>query len=159
LDGHFARPEVAADLRSIGIADPYEFLNHYVFSDDELVEWAGEGPLIVDDHTRLDFSVPRSRDSFFGLGNFNTDYYLLEFLDEDQGKPENVALRIFGQKVRRLALVKEPVLPSIANLSDYRIESQEVARRLDAARQSLLIDPQRDASDTAPREEPPADGQ
>jgi hypothetical protein len=157
LETAFARPEVAADMTSIGIRDPYEFLNHYVFSDQELIGWAGDGPLVVDDHTRLDFSVPRSRDAFYGLGNFNTDYYLLEFLDEGQSAPENVALRIFGEKVRRLAAVKESVLPSISNLSEYRLESQEVERRLEEARGSLLIKSRRDSPEGPPQTRVPVD--
>jgi spermidine synthase len=157
LETAFARPEVAADMTSIGIRDPYEFLNHYVFSDQELIDWAGGGPLVVDDHTRLDFSVPRSRDAFYGLGNFNTDYYLLEFLDEGQSAPENVALRIFGEKVRRLAAVKESVLPSISNLSEYRLESQEVERRLEEARGSLLIKSRRDSPEGPPQTRVPVD--
>jgi spermidine synthase len=139
LQEHFARPAVQKDLASIGIPDPFHFLNHYVFSGKELLEWAGKGPLVVDDHTRLDFSVPRSRDAFYGMGNLNTDYYLVEFMDEDRATREGVALGIFARKVHRLARYKQPVLPVLRNADSAGVPPAELAQRLEAARRTLLI--------------------
>ena len=145
IEAHLARPEVANDMESIGITGAFEFVNHYVFSDADLIAWAGEGPLVIDDHTRLDFTVPRSKDAFFGLGNLNTDLYLLEFMDEKRRDAKKVAFDVLARKVGTLARVKMPVLPAIANLDDYRLDAPEVARQLEAARGSLLLDPARKA--------------
>ena len=104
-----------------------------MFSGEDVAAWAGEGPLVVDDHTRLDFTVPRSKDSFYGMGNLNTDYYLIEYMDERGQGRRQVALGVFGDKVHHLAKVKQPVLPHIANLDAYRLDDGDVARRLEAA--------------------------
>jgi predicted membrane-bound spermidine synthase len=74
----FSNPRVRADLASIPIANPYQLLNLFVMADDEVRAWARDAEIVTDDHTRIDFSVPRSSQSFFGVSNHISNYYLVE---------------------------------------------------------------------------------
>ncbi len=121
---------VRSDLESIDVGDEYRFLQHFVFAGDELDAWAGEGPLVVDDHTRLDFSVPRSQDAFFGMANFNTDYYLLRFMLEGGSDDIGNASRIFLTKAASLAAVKEPVVPYLENADATGLSEAELTTRI-----------------------------
>ncbi len=113
------------------------FLSHYVFSGDALEEWAGAGPLVVDDHTRLDFTVPRSKDSSYGIANYNTNLWLVQLMEP--GAKHNVAFATFGRKVRRLASYKQPVLPHLRGVRASGLDPAEVARRIDEAHTKLPI--------------------
>ncbi len=137
LERKFARPEVARDLASIEIDSPYEFLSHFVFAGEALAAWAGEGPLVLDDHTRLDFTVPRSDEANFGIANYNTNQWLVQLTAPDANY--NVALVRFGRKVRHLATFKEPVLPYLANTDTDGRNAAAVQRELDAALAQLPI--------------------
>jgi spermidine synthase len=77
----FSNPRVRADLASIPIADPYQLLNLFVMADDEVRAWTRDAEIVTDDHTRIDFSVPRSRQSLFGVSNHISNYYLVEQMD------------------------------------------------------------------------------
>ena len=72
-------------------------------------------------------------------------------------RPKMLRCGSLANKVRRLAAVKESVLPSISNLSEYRLESQEVERRLEEARGSLLIESRRDSPEGPPQTRVPVD--
>lgn len=137
LEAKFALRSVREDLASIGIHDPYEFLAHFVFSGRRLEEYAGEGPIVIDDHTRLDFSVPRSEDSYFGIANYNTNRWLIQLMEP--GAKHNVAFVRFGRKVRQLAAYKEPVLPYLVNAAANGADREELERRLAAGRASLPV--------------------
>src|SRR5439155_19121127 len=72
----FELPAVTADLDPVGVHDPFAFLSHFMMAGDEVREFAGPGPIVTDDRTRLDFTVPRSIDSSFGFTNPNTGDWL-----------------------------------------------------------------------------------
>ena len=116
LRRHFASPPVAADLDSIGIADPAAFLQYFVLAGPEVLEFAGAGPIVTDDRTRLDFSVPRSVDSFFGISNANTDHWLVQRMDPNA--KHDVALGIFFRKASRMRSFKRPVLGHVLHADD-----------------------------------------
>jgi spermidine synthase len=137
LEAKFAQPAVRDDLASIGVAGPYEFLAHFVFEGDALAAYAGEGPLVVDDHTRLDFSVPRSEEANFGIANYNTNQWLVNLMEP--GVTHNVALARFGRIVHRLAGYKQPVLPYLAPASRVERERELIQRRLDEALTTLPV--------------------
>ena len=124
-------PAVRADLESIGIRDPFAFLGYFVLADDGVARFAGEGPLVTDDHTRLDFSVPRSIDAFYGFANANTGSWLVDLMAPNAH--EDLALRIFFQKIARMGTYKEPVLPHLTNVEASGIPLDEVRARLAAA--------------------------
>jgi len=137
IEGHFADPEVRADLASIGIRDPFHFLDHYVMSGAELDAYAGEGPLVVDDHTRIDFTVPRSANAFYGVANFNTSYWLVEFMKGEVGdEVGGFFLRVVAERARR----KTPVLPYVRNYEAAGYDRDELAARLREAGQPALGD-------------------
>src|SRR5262245_10813482 len=128
LAGAFASPPLRADLESIGIRTPFEILDHYVFSGDAVAEFAGEGPLVTDDHTRLDFSVPRASDAYYGIANYNTNAWLVELMDPRRRKGS--AERAFLAKVAELRSHRRPVLPELRNVEAAGYERGAVERML-----------------------------
>jgi hypothetical protein len=124
----FKNPRVRADLASIPIRNPFQFLNHFVMADDEVRAWAGDAEVITDDRTRLDFTVPRSVDSYFGISNSITDYYLADLID-----PTSTPI----QRAARYCVHKQPVFPHLANPGASGLRPSEVRARLDAMLGSL----------------------
>ncbi len=130
LEQHFSDPKVRADLASIGVDDAFEFLTHFVMSGQELDAYAGTGPLVVDDHTRIDFTVPRSANAFYGIANFNTSYWLVEFMEGEVGsRVGHFFLRVVAERSRR----KTPVLPYVRNYTSAGYERAELEAKLAAA--------------------------
>jgi hypothetical protein len=97
LARHFDDPRVRADLASIAIREPADFLAYFVMAGQQVAAWAGDAPVITDDRTRLDFTTPRSLESNFGLSNSNTNDWLLELMSRDPGRDAKV-LRMCGHK-------------------------------------------------------------
>ena len=137
LQEKFSRPQVREDLASIRISDPFEFLAHFVSEGNRLAAFAGEGPLVVDDHTRLDFTVPRSEEANFGIANYNTNQWLVQLMEP--GARNNVAFARFGRTVRRLAAYKESVFPYVVNAGSANGDPEEVRRKIDAAVAALPV--------------------
>jgi spermidine synthase len=137
LQDRFLDPEIQQDLASIGIPDSFHFLRNFVFSGEAVDRFAGTGPLVVDDHTRIDFSVPRSADAFYGISNLNTDYFLMQLMGP--GSARDVAFRIFVEKVTRLARYKQEVLPQLKNVEASGLEREEVRRRIESAADALPV--------------------
>ncbi len=61
MSRRFAEPRVRKDLEESGIADLAELLGYFAMSPGRLREWCGEGPILTDDRTVLDFRMPRLR--------------------------------------------------------------------------------------------------
>ncbi|MEO7156456.1 MAG: fused MFS/spermidine synthase, partial [Vicinamibacterales bacterium] len=59
LPARMQRPEVAADLASIGIVDPFSILSLYIGGPDQLRGYAAGAPLFDDDRMTLEFTAPR----------------------------------------------------------------------------------------------------
>jgi len=144
----FTIPEVRADLESIGVRDPYQLLAHFVLAGDEVAAFAGTGPIVTDDHTRLDFTVPRSLDSFYGFSNANTNSWLSELIDPASKKDAGV--KRFFERILHLATYKRPVLPHLVNADASGLTTDELRERLAEAAKG----PQ--AGATATRTEPGA---
>jgi hypothetical protein len=131
LAAYYAEPSVRADLESIGVPDPYAFLEHFVFETAGADRFAGPGPLVTDDRTMLDFTVPMSLDSAYGIANANTQSWLVDFMrPESRG---NVALELFFAKIKRMLAYKEPVAPFVVNLEGAGIDRAGFEARLGAA--------------------------
>lgn len=113
LEEKFANDAIRADLESIRVDTPYKVLAHFVFSETGAAEFAGPGPLVVDDRTILDFSVPRSRDSAFGIANYNTNNWLVQLTEPDA--PDRLVLKKFFEKATLMGRHKQPVLEQLAN--------------------------------------------
>jgi hypothetical protein len=119
---------VRADLASIPIRNPFQFLNHFVMAGDEVRAWAGDAQVITDDRTRLDFTVPRSVDSYFGISNSITDYYLADLID-----PDSTPI----QRAARYCVHKQPVFPHLVNPEASGLPASKLRARLDARLGSL----------------------
>jgi hypothetical protein len=65
-------PLVARDLELIGIQDVDHLLSFLVFDEPAVAEFVRDAAPVTDDRTLLDFSIPRSLGSGFGLGTWNT---------------------------------------------------------------------------------------
>ncbi|HEX5066207.1 MAG TPA: fused MFS/spermidine synthase [Myxococcota bacterium] len=135
LEARFAEPAVRADLATIPMRDPFHFLAHYVGSGEQLAPMWQSQPLVEDDHTRLDFSVPRSRDSYFGIANYNTGGWLIQQMEP--GAVHDVAFAAFAEKIRHLAGYKQPVVPVLRGLDG--LGAEEVERRVEAALETLPV--------------------
>lgn len=72
---HANRPKVLDDLASIG-KTPWSLLANHLLGPESLRKYVGDVPLITDDRTYIDFSVPRSNESGFGIFVFNPHYEL-----------------------------------------------------------------------------------
>src|SRR2546428_832051 len=102
----FEEPGVRADLVAIGMPDAFTFLAHFVLAGDAVAAFAGESALVTDDRTRLDFTVPRSLDSFFGVANASTGGWLGQLLGPDPH--HDVGLAVFFRKIAQMAAYKRP---------------------------------------------------
>lgn len=61
--------KVQEDLEEIRLDDPATFLSLFQMSEEGVREYAGAGHLVVDDHSRVDFTIPKSIYSRYGLIN------------------------------------------------------------------------------------------
>ena len=119
-------------MESIGVSDPYELLTHFVFDEAGAEEFAGEGPLVVDDKTILDFSVPKSKDSLFGMANLNNEYWLVS----QQGRLNNAVFADFLRKLQRMNAHRRPVPDSVG--ASGGLAPAEFTRELEAANERIL---------------------
>lgn len=122
LQRWFVEPRVRADLASIPIRDPWHFLDHFVMAEDEVRAWVGDAPLVTDDRTRLDFTLPRRAESFFGISNSITDYYLADQIDP--------AASVID-RARRYCAHKRPVAPHLRNAEAAGLAPEAVRARLE----------------------------
>jgi spermidine synthase len=129
LARHFEDPRVGADLASIGIDDPVDFLGYFVMADEEAKAYAGDAPIVTDDRTRLDFTVPRSVESNFGLFNSNTNDWLLSLT-----RPDGES----GIKMERMCGYKRSVLDHLTNGEGPLEERAEIGARLEALAKSRV---------------------
>jgi len=131
LQRQFELPAVRADLATIEIEDPFQFLRLFVFAGEQLEPFIRDVPIVTDDHTRLDFDSPRSVDSFFGIANINTGNYLVRLIEPD-GKGD-LARKLFFRKVRELASYKRSVMPHLTGVRAAGYEPDAVRRRIEGA--------------------------
>jgi spermidine synthase len=118
---HFADPEVRRDLESIGIHEPTDFLGYFVMAGDEVDAFAGDAAPITDDRTQLDFVLPRSVESFFGLSNSITDDWLVDLM----ARRESLIA-----KSARMCAHKHPVLAHLRNPEALGLSSAELEAKL-----------------------------
>ncbi len=131
LQERWQHEAIRADLESLGANAPFEFLTYFMFDQEGAQRFAGSGPLVVDDKTILDFSVPRSRDSFFGMSNLNSAYFY--FTVNDKLDP-----KVFGSflgKVAQMIEHQEEVSPSVTGRGD--LTEAALVREVEAARKRV----------------------
>jgi len=130
LQKHFEDERVRQDLATIDIDDPFRFLTYFAMTDAELERWAGEGPIVEDDHTILDFTVPKAKDSSFGIGNYNTDNWLANYFEPELDFEKDAVFATFVRKVRELARYTSPVLPHLRSVEEAGFSREEAERRI-----------------------------
>jgi hypothetical protein len=135
----FGIDAVREDLVTVGILDPFYFTAHFVFGREGLAAFAGDAPLVTDDHTQLDFSTPKSADSFFGIANVNTDHWLVQLIAP--GAKYDVADATFMRKIQQLAKYKRPVFPFLRNIEAAGFDPAEVEAYLEAPQKSAVPTP------------------
>jgi spermidine synthase len=138
---HFADPKVRADLASIHWGDPLEFLAYFVMAGDEVAAYTGDVPLITDDRTQLDFTVPRSVESFYGISNSITDDWLVNLMNRRES--------LVAKSVRMCAH-KRSILPYLANPGALGLDPTALRAALDSRLASLPYDCVGQARDPGP---------
>lgn len=71
LRQHFEEPRVKQDMILSDVRGVDHFLSLFIFDDDAYQEFVKDARPTRDDHTVLDFSMPKYAGSGFGLGQFN----------------------------------------------------------------------------------------
>ncbi|MFN8602863.1 MAG: fused MFS/spermidine synthase [Candidatus Binatia bacterium] len=131
----FTDPKIRSDMESIGVNDPFAFLSHFVFAGDDVKAWYGDGPIVTDDRTRLDFTVPRSLDSSYGFANANTDSWMADQMEQ------NLAVKTFFRKIQQMNAHKKPVLPHLANVEGAGFTQDQVRERMAAQAEAAAKKP------------------
>ncbi len=52
-------PAIGSDLARVKLDSPYLLLGHFVFGEKEARQFAGDGPIVTDGHSRIEFEIPR----------------------------------------------------------------------------------------------------
>lgn len=135
LSEHLGNETLRSDITLVP-TDPltvYDFLSCFVMSGSELEAYVGEGALVVDNHTRLDFTVPRSREAYFGLTNSTTDYFLGDLITAEDDIPRQAQRR----NIRKMYDLTTPVFPYLTGVGAEGFDRAEVERRLQEAAEKL----------------------
>jgi hypothetical protein len=90
-------------------------------ADEEIDAFVGEGPLVTDDRTYLDFTVPRSVESFYGISNNITELFLLDQIDPEA----DIFMRGY-----RYCRYKQPVFPHLVNAEAAGMSAESVRGEL-----------------------------
>jgi spermidine synthase len=93
-----ARPRVRADLERVGLSGAEDMLAHHVLSPDSVHAYTRNVPIVTDDRTYVDFSVPQSPEAGFGLFLYQTN----------QDVPEAEARERIHQRLELLAGRESP---------------------------------------------------
>jgi len=142
-----AQPEVNRSLAEVQLADQYDLLSLFLFSEQGLDRFAGDVPVVTDDHSRIDFSVPRSVYSGFGFKHpFSAHVNVLTETHSDHDPEErggrlglmllslgreSVAPLVTGRQGPPAAEAGAGELPSFDELLEARIEKRrEIYRTL-----------------------------
>ncbi|MCG8555825.1 MAG: fused MFS/spermidine synthase [Proteobacteria bacterium] len=89
------RPNVRRDLGRFGVS-AFDVMANHLMGPSSLARFAGEVPLITDDMTYIDFSIPRSRMSGFGVFMYNT-HQKMESNDALGQEVQRNSLRLYSQ--------------------------------------------------------------
>jgi spermidine synthase len=124
----FSEPRVKADLATIHYDDPLEFLAYFVMAEDEIPAFAGDVPVITDDRTQLDFTLPRSVESYYGISNSITDDWLVSQMDRRES---------LVAKSVRMCEHKRSVLPHLVHPDALGLAPEQLRAALDERLASL----------------------
>ncbi|MEW6320241.1 MAG: fused MFS/spermidine synthase [Acidobacteriota bacterium] len=91
LAGAWSRPGVAADLATVGVAEPFHLLSMFVGNGDAVGPWVAGAVIQRDDHARLEFTGPRS---LYGISQSDNAATLRALAE--RGRPDVVRQAIAG---------------------------------------------------------------
>ncbi|MFN2375614.1 MAG: spermidine synthase, partial [Candidatus Binatia bacterium] len=113
LRRHLEEPRVRQDMALSRVRDVNHLLSFFVFDEKAFAEFVKDARPTRDDHTVLDFTMPRYAGSGFGLGQFNRKV-------RDEGRDPFV----FALQRRKFYLdQRRSVLPLLTNLGDASPQS------------------------------------
>jgi spermidine synthase len=118
----WGRPRVRHDLERIGARQPHEMFGFHIFGPSSLSEYVADSRAITDDHTQVDFSVPRSREAGFGLFLYQTLHHGPEF-GTRQRSIERLELMLRAESAAHL------IDPDAEGASAFRSRLEEVTAR------------------------------
>jgi spermidine synthase len=108
LRTHMQEPRVARDLELSQVRDVDHLLSFFVFDEAGFGDFVRDVPPTTDDHTMLDFSMPRYLGSGYGFGQWNS------FVRRGGVYP----LLVSAERSRFYAQQRRSVLPYLINLGD-----------------------------------------
>ncbi|MFO0980924.1 MAG: hypothetical protein U1E76_04090 [Planctomycetota bacterium] len=119
---------VHADMQRLQMPNPYDWLSCFLIGEDVLRGYVGDVPLIVDDHTRLDFTVPTSVDANYGLANAFSGQWLPIGLRGGQDR----LVAYYLEKARARMAVHDDLRPFLHDLPGGDREWREIEGALQA---------------------------
>jgi hypothetical protein len=136
---HYLWPRVHEDMKKLQFQSPYEILATFLLGEEELRRYVADAPVIVDDHTRLDFTVPMSVDANFGLSNAFSGHWVEVGLPGGQSSTVSYYL----EKARLRMSTQDDLRPYVTHFAGGERERQEFETALRArthAREQWLKD-------------------
>jgi hypothetical protein len=134
---HFLWPPVLADMKRLLIQSPYDILSTFLLGEESLRTYVADAPVLVDDHTRLDFTVPMSVDANFGLSNAFSGHWVEVGLPGGQRSTANYYL----EKARQRMAIQDDLRPFVTNLAGgdrERLALEEALRARTQEREQWL---------------------
>jgi hypothetical protein len=101
----FHREGVFKDLAEVRMGDPYDFLSQFLMGEARTVAYVGDASPVTDDHTVVDFSVPRSVMSDYAVTGF---FAGLDIRVEDRHQGQSSTQAGYA-KIRRMSRERESI--------------------------------------------------
>jgi spermidine synthase len=101
-------PRIRRDLKLAGVVDADHLLSFFAFDEAAFSDFVRDVPAVEDDHTVLDFAMPRYIGSGFGLGGFNAS------VSKDGENPFTVS----AERQRYYLAHSRSVVPYLTNLGN-----------------------------------------
>jgi len=128
LKAHFAEGRVGQDMALSQVRDVDHLLSFFVFDEEAFGEFVQGARPTTDDHTMLDFSMPRYAGSGFGLGQFNTKVH---------GEGGTNPFQLANARRAEYMAQRRSVLPYLTNPGADSLEA--IGARIEASRNHPFV--------------------
>jgi hypothetical protein len=118
----FHNERVYRDLAEVGMGDPYNFLSQLLMNEEQTAAYAAGAPPVTDDHTYVDFSVPRSVMADYAVAGFFAGLDLEGEIRDSQGRLSSSQAGY--AKIRRMSQQRDSILDILTGLD--RLETPMV---------------------------------
>ncbi|MFO0984826.1 MAG: fused MFS/spermidine synthase [Planctomycetota bacterium] len=135
----FYSGKVYQDMQKLEIASPHQFLATFLMGEASLRKYCGDAPVLCDDHSRVDFTVPMSVDANYGLTNAFSGHFVAVSLP---GGREAVA-KYYVERARLRMGVHDDVRDYLENFlggEHERLDLEAALRAVTGARERWLND-------------------